>query len=216
MNKRPLLVISFVAICSTAVAANKQTANEYSYLDLSAQVVNFDNEIAIPIRFGSETYNGALGGGAKLSFQPFAFGFGFIEGSGFYNQGSSSDLSATFFDIGLGAAYPLTDALDVIGTVALTRQEIEFCSSGFCATAEADGPVIGAGIRLKINERFDILAKYEREDLDFEVAGSPAGNETYNVAILEFRAGGERHGLIGGFESNDGDQTFKLGYRLNY
>ena len=216
MIKRSLVVISFAALCSTAVAANKQTANEYSYLDLSAQVVNFDDGIAIPVRFGSETYNGALGGGAKLSFQPLAFGFGFIEGSGFYNEGSSSDLSGTFFDIGLGAAYPLTRALDVIGTVALTRQEIEFCSSGFCATAEADGPVIGAGIRLKINERFDILAKYEREDLDFEVAGSPAGNETYNVAILEFRAGGERHGLIGGFESNDGDQTFKLGYRLNY
>ena len=57
MIKRALVVISFVALCSTAVAANKQTANEYSYLDLSAQVVNFDNEIAIPIRFGSETYN---------------------------------------------------------------------------------------------------------------------------------------------------------------
>ncbi|PFG54561.1 outer membrane protein with beta-barrel domain [Marinobacter sp. LV10R520-4] len=216
MVKRAIVVISFAALCSTAVAANKQTANEYSYLDLSAQVVNFDDEIAIPVRGGSEIYDGALGGGAKLSFQPFAFGFGFIEGIGFYNEGSSSDFSATLFDIGLGTAYPLTSALDVIGTVALTRQEIEFCSSGFCATAEADGPVIGAGIRLKINERFDILAKYEREDLDIEVAGSPADNETYNVAILEFRAGGERHGLIGGFESNDGDQTFKLGYRLNY
>ena len=216
MIKRALVVISFVALCSTAVAANKQTANEYSYLDLSAQVVNFDNEIAIPIRFGSETYNGALGGGAKLSFQPFAFGFGFIEGSGFYNQGSSSDLSATFFDIGLGAAYPLTDALDVIGTVALTRQTVEICSSGFCVEPEANGSVIGGGLRLKVNERFDILGKYEREDLDTEFSGETIGSDTYNVAVLEFRVGGERHGLIGGFESNDGTQTFKLGYRLNY
>jgi hypothetical protein len=63
MIKRALVVISFAALCSTAVAANKQTANEYSYLDLSAQVVNFDDEIAIPVRGGSEIYDGALGGG---------------------------------------------------------------------------------------------------------------------------------------------------------
>jgi len=215
MIKRALVVISFVALYSTAVAANKQTANEYSYLDLSAQAVDFDDEIAIPVRGSSEIYNGALGGGAKLSFQPFAFGFGFIEGSGFSAKGSSSNLSATFLDIGLGAAYPLTGALDFIGTVALTRQEFEICSSGFCATAEVDGSVIGVGLRLKVNERFDILGKYEREDLDAELAGETIGSDTY-IAVLEFRVGGERHGLIGGVEDNEGDQTFKLGYRLNY
>ena len=53
MISRLVLPLLLLGMASTAIASEKQTANEYSYVELTGQVVNFEDEIAVPTRGGA-------------------------------------------------------------------------------------------------------------------------------------------------------------------
>lgn len=211
MFRKSLLSIALIT-SFPAFAAEPPTANNYSYVEVSGRLLILDDELQL----GPYTYDAlpGLAGAASVQFLPYAFAF--IEAAGYRQEEGETELELGALSVGGGVAYPIADQVDAIATLAYTGLTAEGCGGSFCVEVDGDGYTVGGGFRFALNEKFDLLAKYEH---DFIETDSPNGSTTeddYSNFKLELHGGQNGHGAIGGAEYQDGDVEFKLGYRYSF
>ncbi|MAL96937.1 MAG: hypothetical protein CL583_00650 [Alteromonadaceae bacterium] len=203
------LLSSLSAFAQDQEASNPPTANSYSYVELSGRLYVPENEI----EWGPEpfSYLPGVGGTASAQFLPYAFAF--VEAEGYRRVEGEAEIEARSLGGGVGAAYPINDQLDMLATVGYFGETMEFCRTNICFEGDADGYVVGGGFRLKANENFDLLAKYEHGFFDAEdIAGDSVEGDSGKIK-LELHGGQNGHGAVGGIDILEDSAYFKLGYR---
>lgn len=86
-----------------------------------------------------------------------------------YVDVGSSGVDYQQYSLGLGGHYPLSDVLDVTGRVAWVKAE----AGGFGFSTEDDGYSVGAGLRGRLGERFELEGSLAYVDF-----GGDSGSDT--------------------------------------
>jgi len=211
MIRKILICIALVASLP-AQADSPETANGYSYAEVSGRFLIFDEDI----RVGDYEYRGLPGIGGALSIQFLPYAFGFVEAEGYHGEEGSTELQGGYLRAGFGGAYPVTDYADALATLAYSSQTVKACDSGFCRKVDADGFTPGVGIRVALNEKVDVLAKFERDFIETDLPGGQTSEDDYSNLIFELHVSDKSHGLVIGGELQDGDAVAKIGYRYSF
>jgi hypothetical protein len=100
------------------------------------------------------------------------------------------DIDATGFDVGVGYAFPLTDAMDLYGKLGYTQVELE----AFDESVDDDGYALSLGLRGRVMEQLELEGAVNYVDL------SDSGDDTsFGLAARWFFTPQFALGIEGGF-----------------
>ena len=209
-------LLATLPISMPAFAEKPPTANRYSYLEVSAQIISFNDPIDLPSSRGYEEYKATPGLGFAASAQVLKYAFGFVDASAYRNSGEETELKGDQFNLGGGLAYPVVNQLDVLATLAYTNLTATACTSHFCADVDGDGYTLSGGVRFRFNDKFNLLAKAQSQTITTTLPDGVDNKDTYNALVLELVGGQNGHGIVAGFTVDEDEQTYKLGYRYTF
>jgi long-subunit fatty acid transport protein len=129
----------------------------YSYVDVAYVSTDLDD-------FDEEIDGFALRGSVEVTEQAFVFG-------GYTDQSTTlfgEDLDVRSYELGLGYAWPVSDTADFYGKIGYVQAEAEFAG----ITVDDDGFSLGAGLRGRVAEQFELEGAVTYTDL------SDSGDDT--------------------------------------
>jgi hypothetical protein len=129
------------AVLAAVPLAAQAADMSYTYLDGGLARVDLDGV--------SRTLDGFfLRGSVSLTDNLFL--------SGDYVDVSKSGVDFEQYSVGLGGRFPLSDALDLTTRIAWVQAEAGVRAPPFSARAKDDGFSVGAGLRGRLGERFEL------------------------------------------------------------
>ena len=206
MKKSPLLLTTILVASATHVSAQESNFS-YSYLEISADALVFDDDIHV----GNVRYSGVAGASVSGSLQFSDNVFVRLGGSYLSNDGHGTELSNSVGGLGLGAAFANGDATDLIVQAGMVTSEAEVCvRSGLCYKEDETGLALGAGVRHMATENFEIGGGISYADLgDFGdgVAVSVRGAWWFNESASLF---------LGTSLNDNSDVGVEFGFRYSF
>ena len=122
---------------------------------------------------------------------------------------SLGDVKFQPWDIAVGYAWPIADLTDIYGTVGYTSVDLDVPSAAGITNTSDDGYTLGAGIRTRFAERFELegTARYQNlsdygDEFDFGVFGRWYVTDMFALAV--------------GYNAGDETSTFWGGVRLEF
>lgn len=210
MNKRVTLLGIAIA-ASIGFPTHAAASNfSYTYLEISASALRFNDEIRLPTNFGSEVYKDIAGASLSGSYQFTDVFYVLLSSSYFENSGDSTSLSISQGLLGLGTAFAVGSDTDINFGIGVASVEAEVCLTMFCVKDDDTGLGLRAGVRHKLTDAFEIstvVGHTRFSDADGSTTINAAGTWWFNnSSSMSF-----------GFGMNDNsDTSMSLGYRYTF
>ncbi len=183
--------LAAAAVLAVAPAAVQAGDLSYSYAEAGWASVDIDG---LSDNFDGFTLRGSV-----------AVGESFFLSADFFDA-SSSGVDFQKYSLGFGGHYPLSDTLDVTGRVAWVKAEV----GGFGFSEDDDGYSVGAGLRGKMGDRFELEGS-----LDYVDFGGSSGDEV--VATVGARYFFTDMFSVGAeFQNYDDAQIWGVGFRVSF
>jgi hypothetical protein len=144
------IAVAIAAMSTLPFVANAADDLSYSYLDPAYVTTDIDN-------FDEEVDGFALRGSLEVTDQVFVF-------AGYSDQSTSvfgEDLDFQSMSIGGGYVWPVSQRADLYGRLGYVEQEVEY--AGF--SADADGFLLGMGLRSRVGGEFELEGAINYVDL---------------------------------------------------
>lgn len=129
------------------------------------------------------------------------------EISGLSNVDADVETSQT--QLGVGAAFPVANKVDLFGTLNIISTSAEICAEGICADADDDGYSASVGAKAWLTNQFDLSAEITHYELD-------ETNE--NDSFYELQAGfwpAQQHRISASFIKADESDTVSINYTFS-
>jgi hypothetical protein len=156
-----------VLAASAALAPFMAQAEDlsYTYVEAGYLTTNFDE------------FNESLGGfGLRASIEITDKFFAFGTYADQKTDVAGYDIKFQPWELGVGYAYPITDSVDLYGTVGYISVDAD--APSFVANTEDDGYQLGVGLRTRFAERFEVegVAQYQNlsdfgDEIQFDFMG---------------------------------------------
>jgi hypothetical protein len=194
-----LLSAMVAASLALPLAAAAGDDVSYSYADLAYVTTDIDGV--------DEDLDGfALRGSIEVTDQAFIFGT-------YADQTAESggvDVDYTYFNIGAGYAWPLSDTADLYGKLGYVSAEIEVDVPGLGGfSVDDDGFMLGAGMRGRVSQQFELEGAVNYTDY------SEGGDDTSLGAAARWFFTDQFSAFAEG-EFGDDVTTYGIGMRWNF
>ena len=189
MQRRILSGLAALA-AALPLASHAETMN-YSYAELGYIDTELDGD-------GIDVDGDGFGLRGSLAVHPNFFVFANYQDLGF-----DFNVDTSLLEVGGGAHWPLTDAIDIIGKLGITKAEIDVGP----VDADDDGLLLGARVRGLVAPKFELEGGFDYRDLD------EAGDDT--TIVLEGRYFFIEQ-LAGGLSVSIGDDVTSLGLNVRW
>ena len=188
-----------LAVASLACLPMASQASDISYSFVEAAYVNTD------IDDFDETLDGfVLGGSLEVAENFFIYASYTDQSTDFFGV----DLDATGFSVGGGYAFPLSDTMDLVGSIGYVSTEAEGNYEGESASADDDGYELAIGLRAMPMEQLELHGSVAYVDTD-------AGDDTgLGVGALCYFVPQFAVGLDAGF--SDDSNSYGVGVRWDF
>ena len=145
--------VLFTALIAFSASASAEF--DYNYFSVGYSRVDYEDD------FGDGADGDAFGvtGSYSLNVSFFIFG-GFDTGDIEDDIGDSADL--TLYNLGLGYHMPLSDNVDLIGSLSYEYSEL----SAFGLSIDENGFGVGLGLRAKAGDALELTGGVQHVDLD--------------------------------------------------
>lgn len=210
MNKRvTLLGIAIAASIgfSTQAAASNFS---YTYLEISAGAVRFNDEIRLPTNFGSEVYKGIAGATLAGSYQFTDVFYVLLASSYLENSGDNTELSVSQSLLGLGSAFAVGSDTDINFGIGVASAEAEACFTNFCVKDKETGLGLRAGVRHKLTDALEISTVVGHTRF------SDVGDSTSINASIAWWFNNSSSVSLGIGVNDDSDTSMSVGYRYTF
>jgi hypothetical protein len=189
-----------LAIASFALLPLASQAEDISYSFVQAAYVNTDLDDF------DETLDGyVLGGSFEVADNFFIFASYSDQSTDYF--GADVDFSA--FTIGGGYAYPLSDTMDLVGSIGYVSADADVSYQGASGSADDDGYELGIGLRAMPMEQLELHGNITYVDM------SDAGSNTgFGIGGLWYFVPQFAVGLEAGY--SDDSNTYGIGVRWDF
>jgi hypothetical protein len=196
MRKTPLAL----AIASLALLPIAAHAEDISYSFVQAAYVNTD------VDDFDETLDGyVLGGSFEVAENFFLFASYTDQSTDYFG----ADIDFSSFTLGGGYAFPLSETMDLVGSIGYVSADADASYEGQSAGADDNGYSLGVGLRMMPLEQLELHGNVTYVDL------SDAGDETsLGIGGLWYFVPQFAVGLDAGFA--DDSNSYGIGVRWDF
>lgn len=187
------IVNAFVVAAALAAAPLATQASDFSYSYAEAGWASVD------IDGLSESFDGFMLRGSV------AMGESFFLSADMLDVGKGG-VDFKQYSLGIGGHYPLSDVLDVTGRVAWVKAE----ASGFGFSEDDDGYSVGAGLRGRLGERFELEGSLAYVDL----GGSDGSDTVATVGVRYFFT--DLFAIGAEYNHFEDAKAWGVGFRVNF
>jgi hypothetical protein len=189
-----------LAIASLALLPLASQAEDISYSFVQAAYVNTD------IDDFDEALDGfALGGSFEVAENFFIYASYSDQSTDLFGV----DIDATDYSIGGGYAFPLSETMDLVGSIGYVSAEIEGSFEGESASFDDDGYQLAVGLRAMPMEQLELHGSVGYVDLS-----DSGDNTSFGVGALWYFVPQFAVGLDAGF--SDDSNSYGIGVRWDF
>lgn len=183
--------LTTAAVLAVAPLATQASDLSYSYAEAGWASIDIDG---VSDNFDGFTLRGSV-----------AVGESFFLSADFFDA-SSGGVDFQQYSLGFGGHYPLSEVLDLTGRVAWVKAEV----GGFGFSADDDGYSVGAGLRGRLAERFELEGGLAYVDF----GGSSGDDVIASVGVRYFFT--DMFAVGAELQNYEDARIWGVGFRVNF